>query len=95
MTHSNEIDFEGIKTLTNEIKRAIEVAESSLDTINNEIVDAVGVEGHAWTGNAAVAFRNSWDELASNIKDYKVIINNQLANIQTAVDKMAQTEEVH
>ena len=95
MTHSNEIDFEGIKTLTNEIKRVIEVAETSLDTINNEIVEAVGAEGRAWTGNAAVAFRNSWDELASNIREYKAIINTQLSNIETAVGKMAQTEEVH
>ena len=73
----------------------IEVAESSLDTINNEIVEAVGVEGRAWTGNAAISFRNSWDELAGNIRENKTIINTQLSNIQVAVDKMRQTEEVH
>ena len=93
MTHSNEIDFEGIKSLTEELKRIIEVVGSSLDTINNEIVEAVGVEGRAWTGEAAISFRNSWDEMASNIKEYKSIVSNQLSNIQTSVDAMAQTEE--
>ncbi|MBQ3298142.1 MAG: WXG100 family type VII secretion target [Bacilli bacterium] len=93
MTHSNEIDFEGIKAVTDELKRAIEQAETSLDTINSEIVEAVGVEGRAWTGEAAVAFRNSWDELAANIKEYKTIINNQISNIKMATDKMAKTEE--
>ena len=49
MVHSNEIDFEGIKSVTDEIKRVIETIESSLDTINNTIVEAVGAEGRAWT----------------------------------------------
>ena len=93
MVHSNEIDFEGIKSILDEIKRSTEAVESSLDTINNEIVEAVGVEGRAWTGMAAIDFRHSWDELASNIKEYKSIINNQMANIQVAMDKMQQTEE--
>ena len=93
MVHSNEIDFEGIKSITGELKRATEQAELSLDTINNEIVEAVGVEGRAWTGDAAISFRNSWDELASNIKEYKTIINNQISNIETAVEKMKGTEE--
>ena len=93
MMHSNEIDFEGIKSVTDELKRAVEQAETSLDTINNEIVEAVGVEGKAWTGESAVSFRNSWDEMAANIKEYKTIINNQINNIQIATDKMSQTEE--
>ena len=95
MVHSNEIDFEGIKSVTDEIKRVIETIESSLDTINNEIVEAVGQEGRAWTGMSAISFRNSWDELASNIKEYKEIVNNQLNNIEVAVDKMKQTEETN
>ena len=93
MMHSNEIDFEGIKSVTDELKRAVEQAETSLDTINNEIVEAVGVEGRAWTGESAVSFRNSWDEMAANIKEYKTIINNRINNIQIAIDKMSQTEE--
>ena len=93
MTHSNEIDFEGIKSVTEELKRIIDAVESSLDTINKEIVEAVGPEGRAWTGDAAISFRNSWDEMASNIKEYKSIVSNQLSNIQTSVDAMAQTEE--
>ena len=93
MVHSNEIDFEGIKSVTDEIKRVIETIESSLDTINNAIEEAVGAEGRAWTGVSAISFRNSWDELASNIKEYKEIVNNQLNNIEVATDKMKQTEE--
>ena len=93
MIHSNEIDFEGIKSIIDQLKKATEQVESSLDTINEEIVEAVGIEGRAWTGEAAVSFRNSWDELATNIKEYKAVLNNQIGNIQLAMDKMNQTEE--
>ena len=93
MTHSNEIDFDGIKNIIDQLKKATEQVENSLDTINNEIVEAVGIEGRAWTGEAAISFRNSWDELATNIKEYKVVLNNQISNIQLAMDKMNQTEE--
>ena len=93
MTHSNEIDYEGIKAVTDELKRAIEQAETSLDTINSEIVEAVGVEGRAWTGEAAVAFRNSWDELAANIKENKESINNKISNIKIDTDKMNKKKE--
>ncbi|MBR2678060.1 MAG: WXG100 family type VII secretion target [Bacilli bacterium] len=93
MKHSNEIDFEGIKTIIDRLKRAVEQAESSLDTIDNEIVEAVGVEGRAWTGESAQSFRNSWDQLSCNIKEYKTTLNNQINNVQLAVDKMSQTEE--
>ena len=95
MTHTNEIDFEGIKNVTDELKKIIEVIESSLDTMNREIVEAVGAEGRAWTGLSAISFRNSWDELASNIKEYKTIVNNQLNNIAQVVEKMGHTEETN
>lgn len=93
MTHSNEIDFDGIKNIIDQLKKATEQVESSLDAINNEIVEAVGMEGRAWTGESAISFRNSWDELATNIKEYKVVINNQINNVQMAMDRMNQTEE--
>ena len=91
--YSNEFDFLGIDKIIEEIKKAVEQASLSLDSMNKTIVDAVGDNGTAWRGEAATQFRNSWDQLAINIKDFKKNMNMQIVTIENAVENIKETEE--
>ena len=90
--NSNEFDFLGMKEVIKNLKNATEQASTSLDIMNNNIVESVGANGTAWTGEAAIHFRTSWDELNKDIKEFKIIMNNQIASIETTLENMKDAE---
>ena len=87
----NKFDFLGIKEVIDNLKKAEEQASSSLDIMDNTIKDSVGVDGYAWRGEEANNFRNSWDQLSKDIREYKKILNEQIISIENILDKMKES----
>ena len=93
MAIKNIIEYEEIKEQLRVIQEACEETKSSLDAIDNEIKTSVGAGGAAWDGQAAIEFRNSWDNLAAELPTFIAYVNTQAKNIDTMLVKTQATDE--
>ena len=83
---NNKFDILGIKESIKNIENATNQASQSLDIIKNEIKDSIGISGTIWSGEAAINFRNNFDEIEANMKEYKEIINTQIINLKKVLN---------
>ena len=86
------IEYSEIEAKLSTITNDGEATKMNLEGINRLIESAVGPDGYAWSGEAATAFKNSWDELAAGIPDFITTVQNQAANIQSMLTKTKETD---
>ena len=79
----NKVEYEAITKKMNDIKGYTTDADSCLKAINSLIEQTVGANGSAWSGESAVAYKNSWDGLADRFNSFVNDFNQQAVNIQT------------
>ena len=63
-------------------------ADKNLKAIDALINETVGASGTAWSGESAVAFKNSWDGIAEQFSSFVNDFNQQAVNIQTLLSGM-------
>ena len=79
----NKVEYDAVTKKMNDIKGYTNDADKSLKQINSLIEQSVGANGAAWSGESAVAFKNSWDGLAERFSSFVNDFNQQAVNIQT------------
>lgn len=79
----NKVEYDAVTKKMNDIKGYTSDADKNLKAINNLIEETVGASGTAWSGESAVAFKNSWDGIAENFASFVQDFNQQAVNIQT------------
>ena len=79
----NKVEYDAITKKMNDIKSYTTDADSNLKAINSLIEQTVGANGTAWSGESAVAYKNSWDGLAERFTSFVNDFNQQAVNIQT------------
>ena len=86
------IDYESIKAKLDTIVKDGEATKSNLNAMDSLIQQAVGNGGSAWSGESAVAFRSSWENLASELPDFITTVENQARNIDNMLIKTQETD---
>jgi len=86
------IEYGEIEEKLSKIVTDGENTKLNLDGINSLIQQSVGADGVAWSGESATAFRNSWDELASEIPEFIQTVENQATNVQGMLTKTKETD---
>ena len=84
----NKVEYDAITKKMNDIKGYTTDAESSLKAINSLIEETVGASGTAWSGESAVAFKNSWDGIAEQFSSFVNDFNLQSSNIESLLSGM-------
>lgn len=79
----NKVEYDAITKKMNDIKGYTADADKSLKAINSLIEQTVGANGTAWSGESAVAYKNSWDGLADRFNSFVQDFDQQATNIQT------------
>jgi uncharacterized protein YukE len=84
----NIINIDEIKNILTDIKIQSEIIDSSLKNIEEIINESIGINGKAWSGESANEFINSWNKISNNTNDFKLIVQNQINNINSVLVAM-------
>ena len=79
----NKVEYDAITKKMNDIKGYTTDADSNLKKINSLIEGTVGSGGSVWSGDSAVGYKQSWDNLAADFNSFVQSFNQQAVNIQT------------
>ena len=79
----NKVEYEAIQKKMNDIESYTSDADKTLKSINSLIEESVGASGAVWSGESAVAFKNSWDDLSSRFTSFVEDFRRQSDNIKT------------
>ena len=95
MSTLNKVEYEAITKKMKDIDVYTEDANNNLTAINNLIEETVGANGAAWSGESAVAFKTTWDELAGEFTSFVGEFKKQSTNIQNLLTqtKIVDTAE--
>lgn len=83
----NKVEYDAITKKMNDIEGYTNDAEKSLKSINSLIEESVGASGSAWSGESAVAFKQSWDNLSKDFDSFVNDFRKQSNNIQELLTK--------
>jgi len=83
----NKVEYDAITGKMNDIKNYTTEADACLKAVDALIDSSVGANGAAWSGESAVAFKNSWETLAANFTTFVESFNKQATNINTLLEK--------
>lgn len=79
----NKVQYQAVTAKMNDIKGLTAEADANLKAINSLIEQSVGAKGSAWSGDSAVAYKNSWDGIAERFSSFVQDFNLQAVNIET------------
>jgi uncharacterized protein YukE len=89
----NQFQCAELEKILQIVFKSAEGVRSSLSQMNEILIDAVGVDGYAWSGEEAIRFKNAWEALAIDIPEYIQIVENQALNIEMVLNKVRETEQ--
>ena len=83
----NKVEYDAITKKMNDIKGYTSDADSNLKKIRSLVDGTVGLNGSVWSGESAVAYKQSWDNLAAEFNSFVQSFNQQAVNIQTLLSE--------